>query len=224
MNKLSHKDIADAICSDTDATRGQFLTAFPAPIKEFTDALCEVYDRLADLDTLLPRENKRSALVEAYMFNASNSLLTSFHLLINGFQIPSGNLVRQWFEALAMALLCCDSRIDTFDKLEANAEQFSVQKGPNLIMREKNARILGIRREIWPEIQKSYNFYHKFSHPSVLSLASMFLMSGKGEFIIGSEFDTGKVKAYEKEFSFRIDACKLSLDVIPIVQDHLLQK
>lgn len=223
MNRLSHKEISDAILNDTKATREQFLSTFPVPIKELTDFLKELYDRLADLDDSLPRENRRAALVEAFMFNSSNSLLTSFHLLINGFQVPSGNLLRQWFEALAMALLCSDSRIDTFGKLDADPDQFPVHKAPDLVMRNNNARVLGIKKEVWLKIQKSYNFYHKYSHASVLSVASMFSMSGKGGFIIGGEFDTGKIKAYEKEFAFRINACKFSLDVATIIENHLMR-
>ncbi len=158
------------------------------------------------------------------MFNAANSLLTSFHLFINGFQIPAGNLMRHWSEALAMALLCSDSRIDTLKVLEENPSQFPVQKAMNLVMRDKNARILGISKEAWMEFSRANDLYQEYSHASVLSLATTAMMSNPGGLIIGGEFDHGKLSAYEKEFSRRISACAFSLDIAAMTEQHLLQQ
>ena len=223
MNRLSHKEIADAVVNDTKATRERFLAAFPVATSEFTDALKRVYDRLADLDDSLPRD-RRTAWVQSFMFSSANSLLTSFHLLINGFSIPAGNLMRHWSEALAMALLCSDSRIDTFRLLDANPAQFPVQKAPDIVMRKNNARILGLSKKGWLKFQRANAIYQKYSHASALSVASMFLMTGDGGLIIGSEFDPGKIKSYEKELSLRISACAFSLDTAAIIESHLLRQ
>jgi len=68
------------------------------------------------------------------------------------------------------------------------------------------------------------DLYQKYSHASVLSLASMFKMDTDGGIIIGSEFDNGKISAYEKEIKRRISACSLLIDTVAILKIHLLQK
>jgi hypothetical protein len=222
MDRISRKEIRDAVLNETTHTRELFLAAFPAATEEFTARLADVYDHLADLDNVLPRDT-RTAWVQAFMFSSSNSLLTSFHLLIRGFLIPAGNLMRHWSEGLSMALLCCDSRIASFRILEANPTRFPVQKATDLVMRKNNAQILGINKRAWLKFQQINDLYQKYSHASAFSLASMFMMSREGGVIIGSEFDHGKLKAYDKEIKLRTSACTLLLNAATIIEQHLMR-
>ena len=222
MNKLSRKDIADIVLNDTKQAREHFLKVFSAQTEEFIDNIARAYSCLSDLD-ILPHD-KRTGWVQIFIFSSFNSLLTSFHLPINGFLIPSGNLMRQWAEGMAMALLCCDTRINVFKTHETDPTHFSVQNAPDLVLRKSDAHILGINKRGWTKFQQMNDLYQKYSHASVLSLASMFKMDTDGGIIIGSEFDNGKISAYEKEIKRRISACSLLIDTVAILKIHLLQK
>ncbi len=62
--------------------------------------------------------DQRAAWVEMFLFAAFNSVLTSAHLLLSGFLIPSGNLMRQFGEACAIAMLASHRKINMLERLE----------------------------------------------------------------------------------------------------------
>ena len=69
---------------------------------------------------------------------------------------------------------------------------------------------------------KIKDFYHNFSHSSVLSIASLSLFeSDKKLLVLGSNYDAGKVKQYKMEIDRMVNAAGFLKNVIDGVGDQL---
>ena len=220
MKKLSCKELFEIVLSDNKATHDKFLSMFPNEVNAFIDGLVRVFDYLAELDNNMPKED-RAAWVQMFLLSSFNNLLTSFHLLISGFLMPAGNLMRSWSEALAMAILCSHSQIDTFNKFNANPSHFDVRKAPDIVMRKNNSRLLNIDKEGWKKFLEINDFFSKYSHASVFALSSLMIFQGTGQLAIGGEFDDGKIDEYRKEMKLRISACERLFETAKVVETHL---
>ena len=58
----------------------------------------------------------------------------------------------------------------------------------------RHAAKLGAARDGLEVLKKAHDFYHKYSHPTKLTIASTILLSGKGVYV-GASFDDNKVYA-----------------------------
>lgn len=116
-------------------------------------------------------------------------------LFISGYSIPSGNLIRQTLESLCIAILCSKESLRVHERVDQN--KFSPQKAINLVQR--NANKLRINKESISVVKKSYEFYHKFSHSSLLALSHNMSLSQKGTLYIGPSFDKEKSPAMKKK-------------------------
>lgn len=211
----------EMLLSGNGETRQKFLESLGAEIDKFIRAITLVFDRIAELDDRLPKE-ERPPWVQMFLYGAFNSLLTSSHLLISGFTIPAGNLMRSWAEAIAMALLCSDERIKTFEDLKTNPRKFPVHKALDMVKQKKNAQILDINKRGWDSFQRISAFFNDYSHSSVFSLSNIAILSQPGSLaVLGSGFDADKVGNYRKEIILRISACKAMIDTIKVVEMHL---
>ncbi len=221
MEKISQQQMKEMLLSGNEETRQKFLESLGAEIDKFIRAVTLVFERFAELDDRLPKE-ERPAWVQMFLYSAFNSLLTSFHLLISGFTIPAGNLMRSWAEAIAMALLCSDERIKAVEALKTNPRKFPVHKALDMVKQKKNAQILDINKKGWDSFQRISAFFNDYSHSSVFSLANMAMLSQPGSLVpLGSGFDVDKVGNYRKEINLRISACKVMIDTMKVVEMHL---
>ena len=220
MNKFSRNELFDIVISDNKTTRDKFLSTFSDEVNAYVDGLLRAFDYLAELDDRMPKED-RAAWVQMFLFSAFNSILSSFHLLISGFLVPAGNLMRSWSEALSMALLCSNSRINTFDKFKANPSHFDVRKAPDTVARKRNSQILMIDKDGWKKFLEINDHFHKCSHASAFALSSLAIFQGTGQLTIGGEFDHGKLNEYRKELKLRIGACERLLETAKVVEIHL---
>ena len=101
METLSiQQQISEFILSGDKVTRNHFVQNFGAEIEQFIKAISLVYERINKLEGGVP-QNMRSAWAWMFLYNAFNNLVTSFHFLISGFVVPSGNLIRQFAESIA---------------------------------------------------------------------------------------------------------------------------
>ena len=118
--ELTLEEIRQILISDNGEVRERFLEEFPSEIRTLAHELYLTCRRLQQF-TVSVSNDKRAAWVEQYLFVAFNNVLTSAHLLLSGFLNPSGNLMRQFCEACATALLTSHREIDMLERLEENA-------------------------------------------------------------------------------------------------------
>lgn len=219
-NILIREQISKFIFSGDQKTRNHFIQHFGTEIELFTDAIVVAYQRIMKLESTVPH-TIRSAWVWMFLFYAFNSLLTSFHLLISGFIVSSGNLIRQYGESIAMALLCSQSLIKVFDRFNSDQGQFPIHKALSMVRQKQNTRLLNLNRsgrEGFEEITKRYDYY---SHASSLSIAHLHPFDKPDQMVIGCEYDPVKVGVYKDEIRRRISACNRLFETVEQVERHL---
>jgi len=217
---LSVEEVRVILLAGNEDTRQTFLQHFGSVIDDFVSEIVRSYNRLQDMPPRVPYD-KRSAWVDEYLFAAFNSLLTSFHLLISGFNIPAGNLMRHHGEATAMALLLSHRQINTFDLLEKHL-RFPVHKALSIVKKKRNAQLLEVNEQGWEKFMEIISFYDQYSHPSVFAAASTHVFSSPGSRQVGGEFDLEKKDAYQKEIRLAISAATRLYETIEVAERHLV--
>ena len=203
--RLSRAEIKAIVFSDNSNVHARFAAECGTEIDECIDQFTKTYGQFKDLEEKI-RQDKRTATVLLFLYTAIDNVLTSLHLLISGFLAPSGNLMRHFAEAAAMALLCSHPKIDTFDRFYENPGKFPMHKVLDLVSRKKNVDLLGLNKGGWEQFKEATRFYDKFSHASALSTASKLVFSTPGGLAMGGEFDSEKVGDYRKEIHLRASA------------------
>src|SRR6266850_3102244 len=125
-------DLEKVLFGDNADVRAQFQHHFGDLVRDFLRESYRAYFRLRDFGQAVARD-RRAAWTDAFLFSAFNSALTSCHLLISGFPIPAGNLMRHYGESSAMALLCSHRAIDVFQRLDDDPARFSVSSAVQII-------------------------------------------------------------------------------------------
>lgn len=215
----SKADVRGLILSNHDSVRAQFVAQFGQEIDLIAANLADVLNGYRELDNSVGK-NRRVAMVTAFVYAAANSLLTSSQLLVSGMLIPSGHLMRQHAEAVAMALLCSSPKLDVFERMDKNPKTFPVHESLTMVSRKRSLQALAIDGKPWQEFVNISRFYDDLSHPSVLAVYSQFMFSNRGWLILGGEFDNGKLKEYGIEMKRRSSAAK----VLASLADELVRR
>ncbi len=199
--------------------RKQFKQLFDKEINEFVKNIHEAYKLYKPIDKEC-KNDKRKGYPAVFIYNALHNLVCSFNLLMCGYIVPSGNLMRQFHESAAMAILLSSRKLTYFEKFSKDIKNFKVYQAP-LFVKQNLAR-LNINKEGWDNFEKNRSFYHKYSHPTVLSLYSLAALDERDSVVvIGSYFDRGKIKEYRKEIENRIDAASCLKNIIQGVKLQL---
>jgi hypothetical protein len=203
------------ILGDNKEVKEKFISNFENEISAFVDSIVESYKAWKEYDYLVGSDRRR-AFVAAFLFNALSSLLVSMKMFIFGYAIPSGNLVRQTIESICSAVLCSREKVQFYQQVER--DKFSSRSSINLVLRHSAS--LRIEREAMISLKKLYEFYHKLSHSSSLTLAFNISIGNLGRTYIGSSFDEDKMFAYEKEIVNRVH---LSKNIMNLIEGLLLE-
>jgi len=214
-NELNKLDFRKEIFSDNNKVRKKFRKAFHCEIERFIEAVFRAYKTCKSIDNKC-KGNKQRSYIAAFLFSGINNLVSSFHLLISGYLVPSGNLMRQFMESLAMAILLSNRDLNYSERFEKEGNKFPVHKALNYVL--KDASKLKINRRGWEEFLKIEKFYDFTSHASAFALANMFHFSRKGVVIIGADFDPAKLKAYAKEINTRISGANCLENIVEGIQ------
>jgi len=210
-NKLNKSDFRKEIFSNNNRVRKKFNKAFHSEIVRFLDAVFRAYKAYICIHEKC-KKDKRRLYFAAFLFNALNNLVSSFHLLISGYVVSSGNLMRHFMESSAMAILLSNKDLDYFERFQQEGNKFPVHKAVEYV--SKNVDKLKINPTSWHNFIETGRFYNLSSHASAFALANMFHFSGKGIMVIGADFDSGKLIPYRKEIGGRISAANCLENII----------
>ena len=205
IEKILRKEILE----DDIEVRNQFVSIFREDISSFIYALSNAYRKWEKYDSQIG-QNKRKAYVSAFLFDAINSLTLSLKLFLSGYTVPSGNLFRHTIESICLAILCSNENLPYYQKVDEN--KFSAKSAVNCLVR--NSKKLKINKEAVLVLKKSYEFYHKYSHSTLLSLIQNISLSKRGDLYIGPSFDEGKMMGYKKEVKTRANLAEVFGNVI----------
>ena len=209
MDNNLHQIIARELLEENKEVKSKFLDTFQSEITEFIDAIVESCRTWLKYDATIGT-NRRRAFVSAFVFNAISNLLTSMKIFIFGYSTPSGNLVRQTIESICSAILCSSGKLQFYEQVEQ--DKFSSKNTIRLVL--KHSKEFQINRNAMLALRKLYEFYHKLSHSSSLTLAHNISMSNLGKIYVGPSFDDKKMFAYRKEVTNRINLAKNITNVL----------
>jgi hypothetical protein len=204
-----HIIFSKEILGENKEVKEKFISTFETEITEFINSIVESYQRWSKYDSLVGSDRRR-AFVAAFLFNAITNLSASMKMLIAGYTIPSGNLIRQTIESTCSAILCSSELLQFYQQVEQ--DKFSSKSSLNLVL--KHSKKLHINRDAMISLKKLYEFYHNFSHSSSLTLAFNTSIGNLGTTYIGASFDDQKMFAYKKETANRINLSKNITNVI----------
>jgi hypothetical protein len=210
--------------------------------EHFSQELLELAEGIANAFAVYPQLNdaakaantEQAALVEGFMFEVLDNLLVSTKILLIGLLMPSGNLMRQAVEGVALALLC-SSKVEleiTSDKkkqkkvavlywecLKKSDPRVKSYKALNHL--EDNQKTLGVTKDAVNRLEKAKTHYNYFSHSGLFGIASRVPRRTEEPLCVGGCFDSEKVEAYKQEIRERIGLCSILPNLIRGLVDSL---
>lgn len=191
--------------------RRAFLRSFRRRLPPIAKSLAMAHK---ELDKLNPytASDERTATIHMFLHVALNSLFTSSALLVEGYPVVSGHLMRQYGEAVAMALLILDDNPAVWLEYDRLGTRYPVHESIHRPLKKETARrlkrLVGFDVSGWAGFVAITKFYDKLSHPSALSLAFHMILRHPGTVVIGAAFDPIKRRELGIELTRRSSATR----------------
>lgn len=225
VNLASPPEVVKAIFHDNNEIVNEFSKKYPEEIIKFSELYSTAYKKYLELNRLTTNtENTQIAHVTAFTCLMLDNLLLSLKLFVLGYTIPSGNLMRQVVETVALTALCSLNEEITIRKNKKNINihfyKHFYNKMPDakshLAMKylEGNLKLMRINNDAFQVLRRSQNFYNNYSHPTELGLATIISFASRGKTYICGSFDEGKIGEYSKELHERINFCKIMPNIV----------
>jgi len=207
--------IEKELTSDDAEVRAEFLKRFSPEIERFAEAMAKAIVNWRSLDDGVKGDDKR-AYVSAWVYTAAMLHILSMKLLLSGHLVAAGNLYRQVVETMALALVCSGKELNVLDRFVEG--KYSTNDAVNDMIR--HAEKLSVNRDTVKVLETVQKFNHKYSHPSVMTIASGMAFGNKGLYI-GASFDEEKIEAYSKEVGSRRSCAEIFSNFIDGVKANV---
>ncbi len=191
------------VTSDDSDVRAEYLKLFEADVKTFSDAMAQAFMKWRTLDAEVKHDEKR-AHVSALVFTAITLHIHSLKLFLSGHAVAAGNLFRQVVESIALALVCSGKALGILEQFIE--DKYSTNDAVRDVLRHSEK--LALNEDGVKALKDAQDFYHKYSHPTRLTIATAVSFS-EGGLYVGAAFDKGKVEAYAKEVDGRVGLAKV---------------
>lgn len=202
------EDAQNTICvqltSDDSDVREEYLELFEDDIKLFAKPMAEAYTKWRSFDSG-EHGDERHAYVSSLVYTAITLHILSTKLLLSGQTVASGNLLRQVFESISLALLCSGKELDVLKRFIE--DQYSSNNAVRDVLR--HGKILSLHDDALEILRKAQDFYHKYSHVTKLTIAAGMSFSQQGGLYVGAAFDEGKIEEYKKEVAGRVSLAEV---------------
>lgn len=146
--------------------------------------------------------SNHASVVIAFTHTALHALITSAQLLISGYPVPSGHMMRQYAECSVMALMCAVTETGVFERYDRDPQKFPVHKSLEMLSRKEIRKAveasIGFSHEEYLKFVRAMRFFDKLSHASALVIGHSIVFSKAGGLVLGSHIDTSKRKEYRK--------------------------
>ena len=199
----ARETILAKLTSDDPDVRAEYLKLFEDDVKIFSDAMAQAYIKWCSLRAEA-QDNEKRGPISALVFTAIRLHILSMELFLSGHLEAAGNLTRQVIEAMSLALVCSGKDQEIFEKFMEAKYSTSVAVRDAV----RHAEKLGLNADGVKALRNTQDFYHKYSHLTPITIAIGMSFS-EGGLYIGATFDKGKVKAYTKEASLRVNLAKI---------------
>ena len=193
----------------------QYLSRYPKQFDRFVASMAAAYRAWEEFDRTIEGSEQR-AHISALIFGALSLHAMSTKLLIWGFLVPAGNTMRQVLEIISMALLASKPVLGFLDRYTSGRYSTDLAVRDVLKIAEK----LNLVREALVTLREARDFYHKFSHPTLITITT-YIQFGGGNTYFGASFDVSKQYAYEKEINTRVQVAGLLENMIRGIRHNL---
>ena len=195
--QVSEELVRSLVYSSNQRVQAEFKNRHVVMIERAIKGIKAAHDSLDLLRyQLKDKGDVQVATIELFFHAAINSVLCAVHLLISGYPTPAGNLMRQFTEAVAMALLCLDKDSQVLQRFNSNPKKFPVDTAPDMLRnrkrRETLKRLIDFDPEVWETALELKQLYDALSHSSAYSLAHALALGTEHGMILGGEFDPDK--------------------------------
>lgn len=191
------------LTSADSEVRARYLALFDTEAREFADIMGNAMVAWRSLDGEV-RGNERKAYVAGLVFAAITLHVISLKLFLSGHIVAAGNLFRQVIESIALALLCSGKDLEYLDRFMK--DEYSGNLAVRDVLRQSGR--LGVKEDALEVLRESQEFYHRYSHMTRLTLATLMSFAEDGLYV-GASFDEGKVEAYRKEMAGRLGLARV---------------
>lgn len=203
------------LTSDDSDIRTKFLERFEAQATEFSEAMAGADLAWRELDSKAA-ENEDLAYVSALVFTAITLHIQSMKLFLSGQPVAAGNSFRQVVESIALALLCSGKDLNVLQRFKD--DKYSTSDAVRDMLRHSDK--LNLLEDGIKALGNAQDFYHKYSHPTKMTIASVMSFSEEGLYV-GSSFDQGKLEAYAKEINGRLGLAKVFVSFVEAVKANV---
>jgi hypothetical protein len=197
---------------------------------KFAEVLAESFKRYPQIQALALDE--QAMYVAVFVHGIFDDLITSTKLLVTGKMIPSGNLMRQALEGVAVAILCSSRRLLLIPKKGCKRKtcieikywervkelDSRVDSNKAIAHLDLNKTTLQVNQDAIAEMKKAVKRYHPFSHPS---LVSIFSRAAETEseimYSIGGTFNESAIPMYKDEIKQRTELCRVLPNLIELL-------
>ncbi len=208
----ARETIFKELTSNDSEVRGAYLKLFEGDAKEFAESMAQSFLKWREFDNNVKGDEKR-ANVSALIYAAITLHILSTKLFLSGQTVAAGNLFRQVIESVALALLCSGKDLDVLKRFME--DKYSSNDAVRDVLRHYEK--LSLRGDALKVLEKSQEFYHKYSHVTKMTLAVVMSLSQKGGLYVGASFDEGKIDAYKKEMGGRVGLARVFANFVDAV-------
>lgn len=216
MSQNFEKIIRQVISGEDGESRNVFTSKFNDEVEQFTASMIAALEKWEDFNSKIGEDENRIK-ISNLIYCCINHCVVAMELFLAGNLVPSGNTMRQALEAVAMGILASKPNLGFLENF--SNDMYSTSKAIRDVLR--NSKELNINKDAMEVIQESENFYHKFSHISLMTIALNESFSDPESKPLGGYFDEGKMEQYKIEIVGRIKLANMLPNLIQGIEDNL---
>lgn len=213
--KEARDKIFTEITSDDAEVRAKFLEKFESQADEFSELMAKAVIAWRELDAKVG-DNKKLPYVSALVYTALTLHIQSMKLFLSGQPVAAGNVFRQVVECVALGLICSGKELNVLDRFIE--DKYSTNDAIRGVL--ANWEKLGLLEDGVKALGEAQHFYHKYSHPTKMTIASVTSLTEEGVYV-GASYNEGKVEAYIKEVEGRVGLAKVLVSFVEATKANL---
>lgn len=205
------------IRSPDEEQRNAFFAHFASEAQEFAHHTATALNAWSVLFDSVSADDERRGVVAALLFTTINLHCSSFKLFMTGHTVAAGAAFRQVLEAIALVFLCSAKQLSVLDGFMA--DRYHSNKAITHLGREIQAT--GVTPDGYRVLKDAYGFFHKYAHPTKLTVAAVANFSAGIQPHIGALFDPAKINEYSKEVRGRVSLARVLPNFVEGVEANL---
>jgi hypothetical protein len=211
----AHKKVFIEVISNSDDVRAEYLAKFRDEANGFSLAMSQALTFWHKLE-FAEEEAAVGSAVSSLVYSGIMLHIQSMKLFLSGCPVAAGNLSRQVIDTVALALLCSSRELDIGSRFLADSYN-ATDAVRDLRLHQETLKLSPGTIQCLEVCQR---FYHLYSHPTKMTVASYMSYSDAGLYI-GAAFDEGKLDFYAREIDCRVKLAEYFPGIVQKIRSNL---